>query len=73
MAPVVENNTQPPTAKKRRAKELPDCLLFLNETNVRTQVKARLETDAKETAGEAMVAYAVTLADGGEGGDSSLI
>jgi hypothetical protein len=51
--------------KKRKMKDLPECLAFLTEDNFRNMVKFRLEMDGKET-GEIMVAYEVLL----EGGDT---
>jgi hypothetical protein len=61
MATESENNTPLSTGKKRKTKDLPECLMYLTEKNVRTMVKARLETNPKETGGEVMVAYAVML------------
>ena len=49
--------------QKRKTKDLPECLLYLNDRNVRTKVQARLETDSKEIVGEVMVAYAMLLED----------
>lgn len=53
--------TAPDIAKKRKAKDLPVELLAFNESNFHKQIKARLETDTKES-GEVMVAFEITVA-----------
>jgi hypothetical protein len=63
MATETVNNFKSPPGKKRKTKDLPECLLYLNDRNVRTKVQARLETDSKEIVGEVMVAYAMLLED----------
>jgi hypothetical protein len=63
MATETVNNLQLPPGKKRKTKDLPECLLYFNDRNVRTKVQARLETDSKEIVGEVMVAYAMLLED----------
>jgi hypothetical protein len=64
MATETVNNLQLPPGKKRKTKDLPECLLYLNDRNVRTKVQARLETDSKEIVGEVMVAYAMGSKEG---------
>ena len=56
-------------SKKRKTKDLPECLLYLTQNNFRTQLRARLEADAKDQSGEVMVAFEVKLV--GEEGDAT--
>ena len=54
-----------PAKKARKAKDLPEGLASLTELTFRKALKARLETDSKES-GEVTVAYEVGL-NGEEG------
>ena len=58
MATTMEDNNAD-ARKKRKTKDLPEVLTYLNQANFKTQLKARLETDNKEMGGEVMVAYEV--------------
>lgn len=57
-------NTLPP-AKKRKTKELPQALSRLTESNFRSILKFRLETDTSEK-GEVMVAYEAVFDEEGD-------
>jgi hypothetical protein len=50
------------TTKKRKIKKLPDGISQLTESNFRTAMEFRLETDSHET-GEVMVAYRAKMAN----------
>ena len=64
---AAEEDNTPAAPKKRKTKDLPDCLSFLNENNFKTFLNARLETDQNEMDGVVMVAYAFSLQGEGEG------
>ena len=64
MATTVEENNEGVQSKKRKTKDLPECLAYLNEANFKTKLKTRLETDNKDKEGEVMVAYEVMLEEG---------
>ena len=72
MATIAEG--PPPMAaatRKRKTKDLPDSLAYLNESNFRFKVKGRLEEDNKDPDGEVMVAYGMELEDDDADGDGS--
>ena len=64
MATTAEENNEGVQSKKRKTKDLPECLAYLNEANFKTKLKTRLETDNKDKEGEVMVAYKVMLEEG---------
>jgi hypothetical protein len=61
MATETVNNLQLPPGKKRKTKDLPECLLYLNDRNgPRFRPGWR---QSKEIVGKVMVAYAMLLED----------
>jgi hypothetical protein len=70
METIVEDNVPTvATARKRKAKDLPQSLSYLTEDNFRFKIHGRLEADNKDPDGEVMVAHTVDLEEG-EGNDS---
>ena len=70
METIAEDNVPTvATARKRKAKDLPQSLSYLTEDNFRFKIHGRLEADNKDPDGEVMVAHTVDLEEG-EGDDS---